>query len=74
MDCFHMGQGEGGMNELIWSNLDPHLSFRHVKVYNTTNYKVVHNFDYASAILSLALAVRHTFYYSQPPYVYISPE
>ncbi|KAM9393040.1 U3 small nucleolar RNA-associated protein 15 homolog isoform 1-T2 [Pholidichthys leucotaenia] len=29
---------------------------RHVKVYNTTNYKVVHNFDYAAAILSLALA------------------
>ena len=34
------------------------LSFRHVKVYNTTNYKVVHNFDYAASILSLALAVR----------------
>lgn len=29
---------------------------RHVKVYNTTNYKVVHNFDYPAAILSLALA------------------
>ncbi|KAF7200663.1 small subunit processome component [Nothobranchius furzeri] len=29
---------------------------RHVKVYNTTNYKVVHNFDYAAAILSLGLA------------------
>ncbi|XP_049618123.1 U3 small nucleolar RNA-associated protein 15 homolog [Syngnathus scovelli] len=29
---------------------------RHVKVYNTTNYKVVHNFDYATSILSLALA------------------
>ncbi|XP_041855543.1 U3 small nucleolar RNA-associated protein 15 homolog [Melanotaenia boesemani] len=29
---------------------------RHVKVYNTTNYKVVHNFDYAASILSLALA------------------
>ncbi|XP_017267728.1 U3 small nucleolar RNA-associated protein 15 homolog isoform X1 [Kryptolebias marmoratus] len=29
---------------------------RHVKVYSTTNYKVVHNFDYAAAILSLALA------------------
>uniref|UniRef100_A0A672GK43 U3 small nucleolar RNA-associated protein 15 homolog n=1 Tax=Salarias fasciatus TaxID=181472 RepID=A0A672GK43_SALFA len=29
---------------------------RHVKVYNTTNYKVVHSFDYAAAILSLALA------------------
>ncbi|XP_046871635.1 U3 small nucleolar RNA-associated protein 15 homolog [Hypomesus transpacificus] len=28
---------------------------RHVKVYNTTNYKVVHNFDYAASILSLAL-------------------
>ncbi|XP_074526153.1 U3 small nucleolar RNA-associated protein 15 homolog [Halichoeres trimaculatus] len=29
---------------------------RHVKVYNTTNFKVVHNFDYAASILSLALA------------------
>uniref|UniRef100_A0A8C5GXV6 U3 small nucleolar RNA-associated protein 15 homolog n=1 Tax=Gouania willdenowi TaxID=441366 RepID=A0A8C5GXV6_GOUWI len=29
---------------------------RHVKVYNTTNYKVVHNFDYPASILSLALA------------------
>ncbi|XP_061754197.1 U3 small nucleolar RNA-associated protein 15 homolog [Nerophis ophidion] len=29
---------------------------RHVKVYNTSNYKVVHNFDYATSILSLALA------------------
>ncbi|KAM4616268.1 U3 small nucleolar RNA-associated protein 15 homolog [Polymixia lowei] len=29
---------------------------RHVKVYNTTNYKVVHNFDYAASILSLGLA------------------
>ncbi|XP_077456772.1 U3 small nucleolar RNA-associated protein 15 homolog [Stigmatopora argus] len=29
---------------------------RHVKVYNTTNYKAVHNFDYESSILSLALA------------------
>ncbi|XP_061674200.1 U3 small nucleolar RNA-associated protein 15 homolog [Syngnathoides biaculeatus] len=29
---------------------------RHVKVYDTTNYKVVHNFDYATSILSLALA------------------
>uniref|UniRef100_A0A665WN40 U3 small nucleolar RNA-associated protein 15 homolog n=1 Tax=Echeneis naucrates TaxID=173247 RepID=A0A665WN40_ECHNA len=29
---------------------------RHVKVYNTTSYKVVHNFDYAASILSLALA------------------
>lgn len=35
------------------------LSFRHVKVYNTTNYKVVHNFDYAASILSLGLAVRN---------------
>lgn len=35
------------------------LFFRHVKVYNTTNYKVVHNFDYAASILSLALAVRN---------------
>lgn len=33
------------------------LSFRHVKVYNTANYKVVHNFDYAASILSLGLAV-----------------
>uniref|UniRef100_A0A3Q1EKN6 U3 small nucleolar RNA-associated protein 15 homolog n=1 Tax=Acanthochromis polyacanthus TaxID=80966 RepID=A0A3Q1EKN6_9TELE len=29
---------------------------RHVKVYSTTNYKAVHNFDYAASILSLALA------------------
>ncbi|XP_077417025.1 U3 small nucleolar RNA-associated protein 15 homolog [Vanacampus margaritifer] len=29
---------------------------RHVKVYNTTTYKVVHNFDYPTSILSLALA------------------
>ncbi|XP_056145826.1 U3 small nucleolar RNA-associated protein 15 homolog isoform X2 [Lampris incognitus] len=29
---------------------------RHVKVYNTTNYKVVHNFDYAASILCLGLA------------------
>ncbi|XP_023678962.1 U3 small nucleolar RNA-associated protein 15 homolog [Paramormyrops kingsleyae] len=29
---------------------------RHVKVYSTTTYKVVHNFDYASSILSIALA------------------
>nr|XP_033785155.1 U3 small nucleolar RNA-associated protein 15 homolog isoform X1 [Geotrypetes seraphini] len=29
---------------------------RHVKVYSTTNYKVVHSFDYAASILSLALA------------------
>ncbi|XP_068166204.1 U3 small nucleolar RNA-associated protein 15 homolog [Antennarius striatus] len=29
---------------------------RHVKVYSTVNYKVVHNFDYAASILSLALA------------------
>lgn len=29
---------------------------RHVKVYNTTTYKVVHSFDYAASILSLALA------------------
>ncbi|XP_056457669.1 U3 small nucleolar RNA-associated protein 15 homolog [Gadus chalcogrammus] len=29
---------------------------RHVKVYSTTNYKVVHNFDYAASILSLGLA------------------
>lgn len=41
------------------------LSFRHVKVYNTTNYKVVHNFDYSASILSLALAVRN---YIQPFY------
>lgn len=39
------------------------LFSRHVKVYNTTNYKVVHNFDYAASILSLALAVRK---YIQP--------
>lgn len=35
------------------------LSSRHVKVYNTSSYKVVHNFDYAASILSLALAVRN---------------
>uniref|UniRef100_A0A672ZJQ8 U3 small nucleolar RNA-associated protein 15 homolog n=1 Tax=Sphaeramia orbicularis TaxID=375764 RepID=A0A672ZJQ8_9TELE len=29
---------------------------RHVKVYNTTNFRVVHNFDYAASVLSLALA------------------
>ncbi|XP_069483597.1 U3 small nucleolar RNA-associated protein 15 homolog [Ambystoma mexicanum] len=29
---------------------------RHVKIYSTTNYKVVHSFDYAASILSLALA------------------
>ncbi|KAM8885909.1 U3 small nucleolar RNA-associated protein 15 homolog isoform 2-T4 [Spinachia spinachia] len=29
---------------------------RHVKVYNTTNFKAVHNFDYDASILSLALA------------------
>ncbi|KAG9355047.1 hypothetical protein JZ751_001760 [Albula glossodonta] len=29
---------------------------RHVKVYNTTTYKVVHNFDYAASILSVGLA------------------
>ncbi|KAM6930437.1 U3 small nucleolar RNA-associated protein 15 homolog [Xenentodon cancila] len=29
---------------------------RHVKVYNTTTYKVVHNFDYSASILSLGLA------------------
>lgn len=29
---------------------------RHVKIYNTTNYKVVHNFDYTASILSLGLA------------------
>ncbi|RXM93834.1 U3 small nucleolar RNA-associated protein 15-like [Acipenser ruthenus] len=29
---------------------------RHVKVYSTTTYKVVHSFDYAASILSLALA------------------
>lgn len=30
-------------------------------MYNTTNYKVVHNFDYAASILSLALAVRKSY-------------
>ncbi|KAM8961750.1 U3 small nucleolar RNA-associated protein 15 homolog [Pelodytes ibericus] len=29
---------------------------RHVKIYSTMNYKVVHSFDYADSILSLALA------------------
>uniref|UniRef100_A0A670JQU1 U3 small nucleolar RNA-associated protein 15 homolog n=1 Tax=Podarcis muralis TaxID=64176 RepID=A0A670JQU1_PODMU len=29
---------------------------RHVKVYSTTSYKVVHSFNYAASILSLALA------------------
>lgn len=28
---------------------------RHIKVYNTASYKVVHNFDYPASILSLAL-------------------
>ncbi|KAM9810732.1 U3 small nucleolar RNA-associated protein 15 homolog [Neosynchiropus ocellatus] len=36
---------------LLTASLD-----RHVKVYNTTTYKVVHNFDYAASILSVALA------------------
>lgn len=30
---------------------------RKVKVYSTSSYKVVHSFDYAASILSLALAV-----------------
>nr|XP_057927485.1 U3 small nucleolar RNA-associated protein 15 homolog [Doryrhamphus excisus]XP_057927486.1 U3 small nucleolar RNA-associated protein 15 homolog [Doryrhamphus excisus] len=38
-------------HRLLSASLD-----RHVKVYNTTNYKVVHNFDYDTSILSLALA------------------
>ncbi|XP_039614384.1 U3 small nucleolar RNA-associated protein 15 homolog [Polypterus senegalus] len=29
---------------------------RHIKVYSTTSYKVVHSFDYATSVLSLALA------------------
>ncbi|NXA31987.1 UTP15 protein, partial [Eudromia elegans] len=29
---------------------------RHVKIYSTTSYKVVHSFDYATSILSLALS------------------
>lgn len=29
---------------------------RHVKIYSTMNYKVVHSFDYAASILSFALA------------------
>ena len=33
------------------------LFIRKVKVYSTTSYKVVHSFDYAASILSLALAV-----------------
>ncbi|CAB1320268.1 unnamed protein product [Coregonus sp. 'balchen'] len=41
----------GNGQRLLSASLD-----RHVKVYNTTNYKVVHNFDYAASILSLALA------------------
>ncbi|KAF7659152.1 hypothetical protein LDENG_00002330 [Lucifuga dentata] len=41
----------GNGERLLSGSLD-----RHVKVYNTTNYKVVHNFDYAASILSLALA------------------
>lgn len=45
--------------EIVLLMLSNALSFRHVKVYNTTNYKVVHNFDYAASILSLALAVRN---------------
>lgn len=30
---------------------------RHVKIYSTTSYKVVHSFNYATSILSLALSV-----------------
>ncbi|KAJ7993907.1 hypothetical protein DPEC_G00259560 [Dallia pectoralis] len=41
----------GNGQRLLSASLD-----RHVKVYNTTNYKVVHNFDYTASILSLALA------------------
>ncbi|KGL75169.1 U3 small nucleolar RNA-associated protein 15, partial [Tinamus guttatus] len=33
---------------------------RHVKIYSTTSYKVVHSFNYATSILSLALS---SFYY-----------
>uniref|UniRef100_A0A3P8ZHS2 U3 small nucleolar RNA-associated protein 15 homolog n=1 Tax=Esox lucius TaxID=8010 RepID=A0A3P8ZHS2_ESOLU len=41
----------GNGQRLLSASLD-----RHVKVYNTTNYKVVHSFDYTASILSLALA------------------
>ncbi|XP_029019692.1 U3 small nucleolar RNA-associated protein 15 homolog [Betta splendens] len=37
--------------KLLSASLD-----RHVKVYSATNFKVVHNFDYAASILSMALA------------------
>lgn len=46
--CLHLGSNG---QRLLSASLD-----RHVKVYNTTNYKVVHNFDYAASILSLAVA------------------
>ncbi|KAG8011832.1 U3 small nucleolar RNA-associated protein 15-like protein [Nibea albiflora] len=46
--CLSLGSNG---QRLLSASLD-----RHVKVYNTTNYKVVHNFDYAASILSLGLA------------------
>lgn len=46
------------ISTVFLSNAAPLCLSRHVKVYSTTNYKVVHNFDYAASILSLALAVR----------------
>eukprot|EP00066_Takifugu_rubripes_P008766 XP_003975203.1 PREDICTED: U3 small nucleolar RNA-associated protein 15 homolog [Takifugu rubripes] len=46
--CLHLGSNG---QRLLSASLD-----RHVKVYNTSNYKVVHNFDYAASILSLAVA------------------
>lgn len=49
------------MNRWYFNIPSQPLYFRHVKVYNTANYKVVHNFDYAASILSLGLAVRSFF-------------
>uniref|UniRef100_A0A8C5RHD1 U3 small nucleolar RNA-associated protein 15 homolog n=1 Tax=Laticauda laticaudata TaxID=8630 RepID=A0A8C5RHD1_LATLA len=39
---------------------------RHVKIYSTTSYKVVHSFNYEASILSLALASFVSVYCSRP--------
>uniref|UniRef100_UPI00358E4862 U3 small nucleolar RNA-associated protein 15 homolog isoform X1 n=2 Tax=Myxine glutinosa TaxID=7769 RepID=UPI00358E4862 len=41
----------GAGNRLLVSSLD-----RHVKVYDTTNYKIVHSFDYPASVLSAAIS------------------
>ncbi|KAL4617545.1 hypothetical protein GN956_G21502 [Arapaima gigas] len=41
----------GAGQRLLSGSLD-----RHVKIYSTTTYKVVHNFNYAASILSIAVA------------------